>query len=134
WAPASTAGCELTTSIGSHRPAPAKRPAPAYTVLLSRGCASLQCRLVRGGRVELLLRDGDRAEVVHRLVVRPGQAVAGRPDDHVVGGALGFQVEVEGAVDVVLVAGELVDVLVVAVPEVVPPAGDPEVEAERLVG
>src|SRR5215468_8654922 len=56
------------------------------------------------GLEPLGLRDVDRgdrrqaAECLHRLVVRPGQAVAGRTDEHVVGGALGLEIEVEHVV------------------------------------
>src|SRR5947207_1299775 len=122
-APASTAGWEFTTPIRSHSP-PASVGPPALPH---------QRRLVRRRPRQLIRADDDRAEVVYRLVVRPREAVAGRPDEGGVRGALGLQVDVERAVHVVLVGREAADGLEVAVPEVVPPAGQPEVEAERLV-
>ncbi len=69
-----------------------------------------------------------------RLVVGPGQAVAGRPDDQTLYVAHPLQVGVEGAVQAGLVGRELAHRLVVAVAEVVPVAGSVKLKPSGLSG
>src|SRR5947207_11375000 len=86
-APATTAGWEFTTRIRSHSPPGSVGPPGSVRP------AGLphQLRLVRRRPLQLVRADDDRAEVVYRLVVRPREGVAGRPDERRIGGALGLQ-------------------------------------------